>query len=145
MRKSLNIAILTGLVSFLALSGCGPDASQTRATTGQVTTSTETSPIEDLSHLRTAYVGAAHATHSIVSALPLPGESWTVCSIEIGANHSDFSVRYNPYTLTVFYEPRQSSVIPGSRDMPEIPTDTFAANSDALFDLIENLQAVTFS
>jgi len=101
--------------------------------------------VGDFSHLRTPYVGAAHATHSVVNALPLPDENWLIVLIQIGQDHGDFAESYSPYTLTIFYEPREGSVISGTRDDLEIPTDAFIANSDLLFDLIENLQAVTFS
>ena len=124
--------LLAGLVCLLLLTACR---------------SRETPPVDtdDLSHLRTPYVGAAHATHSVVNALPLPGENWSVASIQIGQDHGDFAERYSPYTLTIFYEPRPDSFIAGTRDNLQIPTEAFTANSDLLFDLIENLQAVTFS
>jgi hypothetical protein len=93
---------------------------------------TEPSPIQ--------YVGAAHETHAIVLALDLPNANWQVRAIEIGADHGGFG--YGEYTLTVFYEPH-SDVQGGITE--RISEVFFESTASRLFDLIGNLQAVTFS
>ena len=160
MNKYLQTMIATiGLASLLVLVGCG-GADEPMPTDMADNTSLgvaldvntpgvdgllAVSDAHDFAHLRTPYVGAAHAVQEILNVLPLPGDNWIVRSFEIGANYGDFAESYSPYTLTVFYELQQGSVIAGSWDTPEIPTDTLVSNSDMLFDLIENLEAVTFS
>lgn len=148
MRRLLKALMLAGLLGLIILSGCG--------TTAEVSQQSGDAPVvvsdanaelmsDDFSHLRTPYVGAAHATQNIVNVLTLPGENWTVLSIQIGADHGDFYAPHSPYTLTIFYEPQQGTVIDGSLSDLKIPTAIFEENSDLLFDLIENLRAVTFS
>ncbi|MCL2616548.1 MAG: DUF4825 domain-containing protein [Defluviitaleaceae bacterium] len=148
MTRYLKTLTVAGFTNLLVLTGCVTNHNPAQGSTPSVAIDVEAGDItnEDnpLYHLRTPYVGAAHATSAIVNALPLPGEDWLVASIQIGADHGDFPVSYSPYTLTIFYEPRKGSVIDGQRDMMAIPTDAFESNSLLLFDLIENLQAVTF-
>jgi len=143
MKRLLKVTMLAGVASLLILSGCAGNnyAAYEYESTIDVTRE------NDFRHLRTPYVGSAHATHAVVNILPLPGENWTISSIQIGTDHGDFSVDHSPYALTIFYEPRLSSVIEGyaSRDYLEIPEDIFDSNSELLFELIENLQVVTFS
>jgi len=93
---------------------------------------TEPSPIP--------YVGAAHETHAIVLALDLPNANWQVRAIQIGADHGGFG--YGEYNLTVFYEPH-SDVQGGITE--RISEVFFESTASRLFDLIGNLQAVTFS
>jgi len=151
MRKHFKYLVIAGLASLLALTACGGGEATPQAFLPDATNDTIFTVIGagegsgDFSHLRTPYVGAAHATQAVVNALPLPSDDWAVGSIQIGADHGDFAKSYSPYTLTIFYEPQQGRVIAGTRDDLQIPTDAFTANSDLLFDLIENLQAVTFS
>ena len=86
------------------------------------------------------YVGAAHETHEIVHALDLPNADWHVRYIQIGADHGEFG--YGEYTLTIFYEPHDDFDGAISQRISE----TFFVNTaDRLFELIGNLQAVTFS
>jgi len=138
--KKIMLIMLVGAIGVLALTGCGMD--------GPIADVYEQKTQDDgkpFAHLITPYVGSAHQTHAVVNALQLPGENWIVSSIQIGQDHGDFPIGYSPYTLTVFYEPQQGSVINGSREYLEIPSEIFEANTNLLFDLIENLQAVTFS
>ncbi|MCL2407606.1 MAG: leucine-rich repeat domain-containing protein, partial [Defluviitaleaceae bacterium] len=76
------------------------------------------------------HVGAAHETHRIVHALPLPGEGWSIESIQIIG-----------YSLVIFYEidfdPEEISYF-------ELFT-FFEENAIYYFNLIENLAALTFS
>jgi len=102
-------------------------------------------PEYEVSDLRIPYVGAAHLTQRVVDSLPLPGDNWAVQFIQIGANHSLFDFAYPPHTLTVFYEPAYDSVIEGSREYPNVPFAEFERNAEMLFDLIGNLEEVTFS
>jgi hypothetical protein len=83
-------------------------------------------------------VGAAHETHRIVSSLPLPDATWQLHSIQIGADHGNFG--YGAYTLTVFYGLQDDAV-----ELEHIPGAEFESNAAILFNLISNLQAVTFS
>ena len=98
-------------ISALAFTGCGAEEVINPAPESiPVTTSdsaAEPTP-DDFSHLRTPYVGAAHATHAIVNVLPVPSADWALTYIQIGENHGDFSVSLAPYTLTVFYEAAQN-------------------------------------
>ena len=149
MKKYLKTMLAVGLASLLSIvAGCGTVDNPT-VNNVDISLDTETdldiNDKSDFAHLTTPYVGEAHAVYNIVNALPLPDDDWTVRSIQIGENHGDFAQSYSPYTLTVFYEPRQGAVISGTNDDLDIPTDAFVANSNLLFDLIENLQAVTFS
>jgi len=83
-----------------------------------------------------SYVGAAHETHRIVSAMPLPQDDMTLRAIQIGADHGGFG--YDEHTLTIHYNL--------NGDSPEdAPGTEFGQISSRLFDLIGNLQAVTFS
>ena len=148
MKKFLKLLIMAGLTSLFVLTACGAGENPVQVAAPEVIANRETilsDGTDDLSNLRIPYVGEAHATHRIVNALALPGEKWLVGSIQIGADQGDFAERYSPYTLTIFYEPPQGSVIAGTRDSLEMPEDVFISNSDLLFELIENLQAVTFS
>ena len=151
MRKTLNktfkTLIMVGIVGIagiglLTLTGCGAEDASAGNYGQGIQADIDHDPF---THLRTPYVGSAHETQAVVNALQLPGENWIVGSIQIGQDHGDFAESFSPYTLTIFYVPRQSTVISGSRDELKIPTDVFNTNSDLLFDLIENLQAVTFS
>ena len=130
--KSLKCLIITGLTILLTLTACGAGETSVQVTPPEIATGTEISPteadVDNFSLLRTPYVGAAHATHNVVNALPLPGYSWIVSSIEIGADHGDFAESYSPYTLTIFYEPQQGGAITGTRDVPEIPTEANIQN-----------------
>jgi len=82
------------------------------------------------------YVGAAHETKRIVTAMPLPRDSMTLRSIQIGADHGMFG--YGAYTLTVHYDLHDVS-------MEDAPGAEFERIATRLFDHIENLQAITFS
>jgi len=86
------------------------------------------------------YVGAAHDTHGIVLALDLPSVGWQVRSIQIGADHGGFG--YGEYSLTIFYEPHSDF---NSEIGESISKAFFENTAGRLFDLIGNLQAVTFS
>jgi len=86
------------------------------------------------------HVGAAHETQGIVFALDLPIANWQVRSIQIGADHGGFG--YGEYTLTIFYEPHSNF----QGEITESIAEAFFENTaDRLFDLIGNLQAITFS
>ena len=149
MRKLLKTMIIIGASSLLILTSCANDSSVTYEYNPEQGQEYEYSTTyeNEFSHLRTPYVGSAHETHAVVDALPLPGENWVVRSIQIGTDHGDFSTDHSPYALTIFYEPRQGSAIEGydSRHSLDIPRDVFVSNTDLLFELIENLEAVTFS
>jgi len=82
------------------------------------------------------YVGAAHETQRIVNTMPLPRGDMTVYSIQIGADHGGFG--YGAYTLTVHYNLHSSN-------LEDAPGAEFEQIALRLFELIENLQAVTFS
>ena len=82
------------------------------------------------------YVGAAHETGRIVNAMPLPRDDMTLHSFQIGADHGGFG--YGVYTLTIHYNLN-------SDNLDYAPGAEFGQISSRLFDLIENLQAVTFS
>jgi hypothetical protein len=83
----------------------------------------------------TPFVGAAHETQRIVNAMPLPRGDMSTRSIQIGADHGGFG--YAAYTLTIHYGLYS--------DAFDVPGAAFERISARLFDLIENLQAVTFS
>ena len=140
MKKPLKYLIIAVLASLLTLTACGASEAPTN-NIGEV----ELVDGDPFAHLRIPFVGAAHETQAVVNVLQLPGESWIVGSIQIGQDHGDFAESYSPYTLTIFYEPRSGSIIEGSRELPTIPTVVFEENSTLLFEVIENLQAVTFS
>ena len=148
MKKHMKYLMIAS-ASLLVLTACTANETPVQITPPEASAAVDTvligAKVDDFSHLRTPYVGAAHATHAVVAALPLPGENWAVASIQIGADHGDFAEGYSPYTLTIFYEPQQGSVIAGTSDNLEIPQDAFISNSGLLFELIENLQAVHFS
>ena len=93
----------------------------------------------DMDMLFTPYVGAAHLTYRVVDSLPLPDTDWVVQSVQIGANHSNSELVYPPHTLTVFYEPKEGATI------EYMPFDAFEENAATLFELIGNLEGVTFS
>ena len=134
MRKSLKVLMMAGIIILILFAGCGANESPADVSghEGQVDG-------DPFAHLRIPFVGSAHETQAVVNALRLPSENWIVHSIQIGQDHGDFAENYSPYTLTIFYEPRY-----GSFTEDTIPIDIFNKNSDMLFDLIENLQAVTF-
>ena len=140
MKKTLIFMIILGLISLLALTACGT-VQPVDAGHGQA----EQVLGDPFADLRIPYVGSAHETREIVSILQLPGENWFVASIQIGQDHGDFSENFSPYTLTIFYEPRSGSVIEEAEEQPSIPTDIFEENAGLLFELIGNLQAITFS
>ena len=91
----------------------------------------DVSGIESIPH-----VGAAHETNRIVSAMPLPQSNIPLRSIQIGADHGGFG--YGAYTLTVHYDFSGDT-------LDYIPGKAFEQIAASLFDLIENLEAVTFS
>ena len=152
MRKYLKPLILAGVLSIsaLAFTGCGAEEVTTPAqeTPPVIASDSATEPTTDdgLSRLRTPYVGAAHATHAVVNALPMPSADWAFASIQIGENHGNFSESIAPYTLTVFYETAHDDFMTTSpqQHFPDL-TPVLEENAATLFDLIENLQAVTFS
>ena len=82
------------------------------------------------------FVCEAHATSRIVNAMPLPSEDLTFHSIQIGADHGNFG--YGAYTLTIHYRS-------GDEILTYAPGAEFADIASRLFNLIENLQAITFS
>jgi len=125
--KKIMITVMM-LFAFIALAACNGN----EAENSQNYNSTEISPIP--------HVGAAHETHEIVFALDLPNADWQVRSIQVGADHGGFG--YGEYTLTIFYEPHGDFEGEISQRIPEI---FFESTADRLFDLIGNLQAVTFS
>jgi len=81
------------------------------------------------------FVGAAHETYRIVSAMPLPRSDTSLRSIQIGADHGRFD--HGQYTLTVHYNLH-------GRNMEDMGA-AFRQIATGLFGLIEDLQAVTFS
>jgi len=83
-----------------------------------------------------SHVGAAHETYRIVTAMPLPRDDMTLRSIQIGADHGGFG--YGAYTLTIHYNLHGSN-------LEYAPGAEFEQITSRLFELIENLQAVTFS
>ena len=83
-----------------------------------------------------SHVGAAHETHRIVNAMPLPRNDMALRTIQIGADHGGFG--YGAYTLTIHYDLH-------GNDLTEAPGADFERIAIRLFSLIENLQAVTFS
>ncbi|MCL2204337.1 MAG: DUF4825 domain-containing protein [Defluviitaleaceae bacterium] len=117
-RKIVIVAIM--LFAVIALVACNRNDA------------TEASPIP--------HVGAAHETHNIVFALDLPTDSWQVRSIQIGADHGGFG--YGEYTLTIFYEPHSDFEGEITERISEV---FFESTANRLFELIGNLQAVTFS
>jgi len=82
------------------------------------------------------FVGAAHETQRIVDALPLPGFHMSLRSIQIGADHGGFG--YGDYTLTIHYSLHTDT-------LPVSPVSDFTSLAHSLFELIGNLEAVTFS
>lgn len=87
------------------------------------------------------HVGVAHETHRIVRSLPLPDDTWFLNSIQIGADHGNFG--YGAYTLTVFYDIIHAA--PHWLYLEYMPGASFEENAERLFELIDNLRAITFS
>ena len=150
MNKITKIVLFIGLVGIFALTSCA--AEENPSPTAQATIPEaiedkgESQSITDLSYLRTTYVGAAHSTRAIVNVLPRPSEDWMVDSIQIGENIGNYSEPHAPYTLTVFYEAAHDDFITTSppQHFPDMMSE-LEENAGTLFDLIENLRAVTFS
>lgn len=152
MKKYFINALLL-IFSLLVLAACGMNDNIQEPPDQEITIPNEntTLPQEPASDLRTPYVGAAHAVQAIVNILPLPQsdwsieERWSVNSIEIGRNFGEFSQSHAPYTLMIVYD-----AAGGTRSLcgDQAIIDaiyTFEKNAEMLFDLIENLQAVTFA
>ena len=140
MKNHLIFTIITVTLSLFTFTACA-----TRQSTVAAYGNANQIYMSEAADSRIPYVGSAHETRAVVGSLALPGANWMVGSIQIGQDHGDFSESFSPYTLTVFYKPQQGNVIEGTREELSIPAVAFEENANLLFELIGNLQAVTFS
>lgn len=150
--------LITALLVFLPfiLSACDENGN-VQESNHQTIDSDENDPVSqntenNLSDLRTPYVGAAHSVQAIVNELPLPTSDWNpdmpfwnVSSIEIGQNFGDFSESHAPYTLMILYDAIEGFFTTTTQQTLLDASHVFKENAEWLFELIENLQTVTFA
>jgi len=127
MKRYSKFLLIASSIALLSLAACNSNNTPTE----------NQNPPEELT---APYVGEAHTTFAIVNALPLPVYNWSINSISIGEYHGVFANNYSPYTLTIYYDIYDPIIM----DIPQSIHDIFSENATALFDSIDNLQAITF-